>query len=218
MNTYQALRILNVDQNSSQDEIKTSYRKMALEVHPDRNNQDDSEFKKITEAYNFLKENKSHGKEAQFSDYTSSSKSNFKKKTQWGAPDDQKIPEQDWGKYTRVVEQEDPDFWKEYEKQFWKDYNARVSANKEKEEQEEAKKQSDFFINVDESLCIACCSCEVIAPDVFEINKKSMLNPKSSVINQNGARINKIMDAAQTCPTKAINIENTKTREKIYPI
>ena len=218
MNTYQALRILNVDQNSSQDEIKTSYRKMALEVHPDRNNQDDSEFKKITEAYNFLKENKSHGKEAQFSDYTSSSKSNFKKKTQWGAPDDQKIPEQDWGKYTRVVEQEDPDFWKEYEKQFWKDYNARVSANKEKEEQEEAKKQSDFFINVDESLCIACCSCEVIAPDVFEINKKSMLNPKSSVINQNGAGINKIMDAAQTCPTKAINIENTKTREKIYPI
>jgi len=218
VNTYQALRILNVDQNSSQDEIKTSYRKMALEVHPDRNNQDDSEFKKITEAYNFLKENKSHGKEAQFSDYTSSSKSNFKKKTQWGAPDDQKIPEQDWGKYTRVVEQEDPDFWKEYEKQFWKDYNARVSANKEKEEQEEAKKQSDFFINVDESLCIACCSCEVIAPDVFEINKKSMLNPKSSVINQNGAGINKIMDAAQTCPTKAINIENTRTKEKIYPI
>ena len=45
-----------------------------------------------------------------------------------------------------------------------------------------------------------------------------MLNPKSSVINQNGAGINKIMDAAQTCPTKAINIENTKTREKIYPI
>ena len=218
MNTYQALKILNVDQNSSQDEIKTSYRKMALEVHPDRNNQDDSEFKKITEAYNFLKENKSHGKEAQFSDYTSSSKSNFKKKTQWGAPDDQKIPEQDWGKYTRVVEQEDPDFWKEYEKQFWKDYNARVSANKEKEDQEKTKKQSDFFINVDESLCIACCSCEVIAPDVFEINKKSMLNPKSSVINQNGAGINKIMDAAQTCPTKAINIENTKTREKIYPI
>jgi len=218
VNTYQALRILNVDQNSSQDEIKTSYRKMALDVHPDRNNQDDSEFKKITEAYNFLKENKSHGKEAQFSDYTSSSKSNFKKKTQWGAPDDQKIPEQDWGKYTRVVEQEDPDFWKEYEKQFWKDYNARVSANKEKEEQEEAKKQSDFFINVDESLCIACCSCEVIAPDVFEINKKSMLNPKSSVINQNGAGINKIMDAAQTCPTKAINIENTRTKEKIYPI
>jgi DnaJ-class molecular chaperone len=218
VNTYQALRILNVDQNSSQDEIKTSYRKMALEVHPDRNNQDDSEFKKITEAYNFLKENKNHVKESQFSDYTSNSKSNFKKKTQWGAPNDQKIPEQDWRKYTRVVEEEDPDFWKEYEKQFWKDYNARVSANKEKEDQEETKKQSDFFINVDESLCIACCSCEVIAPNVFEINKKSMLNPKSSVINQNGAGINKIMDAAQTCPTKAINIENTKTRERIYPI
>lgn len=218
MNTYQALKILNVDQNSSQDEIKTSYRKMALELHPDKNNQEDEEFKKITEAYNILKENRIKKKETTFQDYTTNNKSDFKKKTQWGAPNDQETPEQDWGKYTRVVEEEDPDFWKEYEKQFWKDYNARVEANKKKEEQRKRKEQSDFFVNVDESLCIACCSCEVIAPDVFEINKEKMLNPKSSVIDQNGAGIKKILDAAETCPTKAISIENTSTREKIYPV
>ena len=59
MNRREALVILNVNQNSSQEEIKTAYRKMALELHPDKNKQknEDTEFKKITEAYNFLKKN-----------------------------------------------------------------------------------------------------------------------------------------------------------------
>ena len=59
MNTYQALRVLNVDSSSSQEQIKAAYRKMALEVHPDKTqkNGKDEEFKKITEAYNHLKKN-----------------------------------------------------------------------------------------------------------------------------------------------------------------
>ena len=66
-------------------------------------------------------------------------------------------------------------------------------------------------------MCIGCCSCETIAPNVFEINKKTQSNPKSSVINQKGSGINKIMAAAETCPTKAINVENIKTKERLYP-
>ena len=52
--------MLKVNQGSSQDEIKKAYRKMVLEHHPDKNqNQnEDLEFKKINEAYNFLKKNK----------------------------------------------------------------------------------------------------------------------------------------------------------------
>ena len=72
-------------------------------------------------------------------------------------------------------------------------------------------------MDVDESLCIGCCSCETIAPNVFLINKNSRMNPKSSVINQMGAGINKIMNAAETCPTKAILVENKDTQEKLYP-
>ena len=224
VNTYQALRTLNVDSSSSQDEIKTAYRKLALELHPDKNQDKtkDGEFKKITEAYNHLKKNHNQHSSA-YKDATKTqeqSKSDFKRKPQWGAPEDGSIPEQDWGKYTREFEEGDPDFWREYEKKFWEDYNARVRAdgrNGEYEKAQEPKKQPDLFVDVDKSLCIGCCSCEIIAPDVFEINKASKSNPKSSVINQKGAGVNKIMNAAETCPTKAIIVEDKNTKEKLFP-
>ena len=49
--------ILNISQSSSQDEIKKSFRKLALELHPDRNPDDpesENKFKEITEAYGVL--------------------------------------------------------------------------------------------------------------------------------------------------------------------
>ena len=57
----------------------------------------------------------------------------------------------------------------------------------------------------------------MIAPDVFSINRNSRSNPKSSVINPKGAGINRIMNAAETCPTKAISVENTDTKERLFP-
>ena len=195
---------------------------MALELHPDKNKDknEDVEFMKITEAYNYLKKNH-NGHASSYQDVTKSKpQNNFKRKPQWGAPDDGKIPEQDWGKYTREFEEGDPDFWKEYERKFWEDYNARIRSdgrNGEYEKAQEPKKQPDLFVSVDKSLCIGCSSCETIAPEVFSINKETRSNPKSAVINQKGAGINKIMNAAETCPTKAISVENRDTKEKLYP-
>ncbi len=223
MNSYQALKVLNVKPNSSHAEIKAAYRKLALELHPDKNKDknEDLEFKKITEAYTHLKKNYNQNSNLLNQEYTESkSNTDFKRKSQWAAPEEQKIPEQDWGKYTREFEEDDPNFWKEYEDKFWKDYNARIrpdGKNGEFDKAKEPKKQPTIFVDVDESLCIGCCSCETIAPEVFEINKQSRSNPKSSVINQKGAGINKIMNAAQTCPTKAIRVENTVTKERLFP-
>jgi molecular chaperone DnaJ len=48
--------ILGVSRNSSKDEIKNAYRKLALQYHPDRNKASDAEekFKEISEAYAVL--------------------------------------------------------------------------------------------------------------------------------------------------------------------
>lgn len=222
MNTYQALKALNVESDSSWDEIKIAYRKLALEYHPDKNTseKEGNQFKKITEAYNHLKKNFNQINDEPKQEFTKTNKSDFQKKTQWGAPSGSNIPEQDWSKYTREFEEGDPSFWREYEKKFWEEYNARIRSDGRHGEYQKAKepeKQPNLFVDVDKSLCIGCCSCEIIAPDVFAVNRNSKSNPKSSVINPKGAGINKIMNAAETCPTKAIIVENKDTKERLYP-
>lgn len=205
------------------EDVKLAYRKLALEYHPDKNisEKEGIEFKKITEAYNYLKKNSTEdniNSKEKFTD--SNNKTNFERKPQWGAPSGGKIPEEDWSRYTREFEEGDPTFWREYEKKFWEEYNARVRSDGKQGEYEKAKepeKQPNLFVDVDKSLCIGCCSCEMIAPDVFAINRNSRSNPKSSVINPKGAGINKIMNAAETCPTKAIIVENADTKERLFP-
>jgi len=225
VNTYQALRTLNVKSDSSFDEIKIAYRKLALEFHPDKNTneKDGIEFKKVTEAYNFLKKNFPKNTEfenQEFIDRKTNNETNGTKKSQWGAPPRGTIPEEDWSKYTREFEEGDPSFWREYEKRFWEEYNARVRPDGKHGEFDKAKepeKQPNLFVDVDKTRCIGCCSCEIIAPDVFLINKNLKYNPKSSVINPKGAGVNKIMNAAETCPTKAIIVENIDTKERLFP-
>ena len=51
MNYY---KVLNVDKNSSQDQIKKAYRKLSLQYHPDKPTGDAEKFKNINEAYLFL--------------------------------------------------------------------------------------------------------------------------------------------------------------------
>lgn len=205
------------------EDIKLAYRKLALEYHPDKNisEKEGIEFKKITEAYNYLKKNSTEDINISKEKFTNSNnKTNFERKPQWGAPPGEKIPEEDWSRYTREFEEGDPTFWREYEKKFWEEYNARVRSDGKQGEYEKAKepeKQPNLFVDVDKSLCIGCCSCEMIAPDVFSINRNSRSNPKSSVINPKGAGINKIMNAAETCPTKAIIVENIDTKERLFP-
>ena len=88
MNTYQALKVLNIDSKSSQEEIKAAYRKLALEVHPDKKKDKnaDNEFKKITEAYNYLKKNHNQiiDSDNQDSTQNKSTKKQYRAKTTMG--------------------------------------------------------------------------------------------------------------------------------------
>ncbi len=219
MDNHQAYQTLNVNSDTSLKDLKVSYRKLALELHPDKNRDggDGKEFKKITEAYHILKKefkksnpNKTKTSQ-QYTETKTKKKHNFKDRSKWG-PSPGKTPEEDWGRFTKDFEVEDPAGWKEYDK------TTNLSGKKsEFEKTKDPKNPPNIFVDVDHSLCIGCCSCETIAPEVFLVDKISRMNPKSSVINQKGARFNKIMDAARTCPTKAISVDDVDTKRRLFP-
>lgn len=58
-NTPDYYKLLGVEQNASNDEIKKAYRKLSLIYHPDKNNGKDEKFKEINEAYSVLSDENS---------------------------------------------------------------------------------------------------------------------------------------------------------------
>ena len=231
----QAMQILMLDSDASFDDIKYAYRKLSLELHPDRNkNESDGQrFKNVLDAYHFLK-SQSRIKKSYYNDSTIKKKPRTYQNTTKQNP-----PEENWSKFTKDFEM-DENFWRQYEKSFWEDYEFRKNESKKndygkafwdvneeiirprpktKNQKNESKiYKHDLSVRVDKSQCIACMSCETIAPNVFVIDKLTMINPKSQVHNQYGASEEKIMDAAETCPTKAIKVNERKSGRRIFPL
>jgi molecular chaperone DnaJ len=74
-----------------------------------------------------------------------------------------------------------------------------------------------FHIIIEPTLCMAFGSCETLAPNVFEVDKNKILNPKATVKSETGNDFESILAAAQTCPTKAIIIRDRYNGKQIYP-
>lgn len=225
VNNYQCYQVLGVKNDASFKEIKSAYRQLVLQFHPDKNmsEADGKKFKMVTEAYQFLKkENKrthqTSSNTTKYSDKNSKEHDFNSHKQSWGARPNDRSPEEDWSRYTRQTENAYQDFWKYYEKTFWENYEkVRSNASKVEAEPIEPEKEILVSVNVDPGRCIACCSCETIAPTVFAVDKNARVNPKSHVINERGAKCEKILDAAQTCPTKAISVKDKETEKSLYP-
>ena len=228
MNSSQAYKALEISNNSDFEEVKYAYRKLALQHHPDKNKNSESEkkFKTVTEAYHFLKNQNKHSSKqkprettAEESDYTQTSRK-FYKRTKWGKDGEGKTPEADWGKFTKDFEANE-EWWKRYESEFWDKYEKTVNEQTDRQPEDRGftkkRKEFELKVDVDQSLCIGCCSCEMIAPEVFTIDKNTKSNPKSRVYNKKGAKNQKIMNAAETCPTKAIIVDNLDENRRVYP-
>ena len=247
MNRIQAQQILMLNSDSTFDDAKYAYRKLTLQLHPDKNKneEDGRRFRNVLEAYHFLKAQNKLGnsnyrkRPAQTESNYNNNQNADKNKSQRKKYSNQQNSEGDWSKFTKDFEM-DENFWRQYEKSFWGDYELRNKKKSERnnfgkafwdENQENVKPKSkeryqndqeyvykhNLAVDVDKSLCIGCCSCETIAPKVFAIDKLKMINPKSQVYNQYGASEEKIMDAAETCPTHAINVNERKSGRKIFP-
>lgn len=80
-------------------------------------------------------------------------------------------------------------------------------------DQQNGKKTKKYKIKIDRNLCIGAASCVALAMKTFALDSEN----KAIVLDEEGDNAEMIKMAAESCPTKAIILENVKTGEQEYP-
>lgn len=213
MNYY---AILRVPQYAKYREIKAAYRRLALKYHPDRNSSPVSEnsIKIINAAFEVLSDKDKrrqydekldnsiilHRKKEETKSHSSSSHAGSS--TAYSDSDYNNSHDNYDNTYLRKGKRNGLDVKSEGESSIRKTFG---------------KTKGRYHISIEPSLCMAFGSCETLAPNVFEVDKNKMLNPKATVKSETGDDFESILDAAETCPTKAIIIRDRYTGRQIYP-
>ncbi len=70
-----------------------------------------------------------------------------------------------------------------------------------------------FKITIDRNLCIGAASCVALAMKTFELDEEN----KAVIVDEGGDDAETIKLAAESCPTKAIILENAETGKQEYP-
>jgi DnaJ-class molecular chaperone len=193
--------ILGVSEKATFLEIKRSYRRLARKYHPDRNRNSRSEenIKRLNQAYEILSDRdkrRLYDSEALIAE---------------------KVQES-WSEVGSEFVDHTSHKMKEQAQTFSSSKNLKYNNNTTNQLISSLDvPRSRFHIIIDPSLCLAFGGCETISPRVFSVDKNKRINPKAKVRSESADTIERIVLAAQACPTKAITIIDRYTGEQIHP-
>ena len=186
--------ILGVSHNANFQEIKKSYRNLAKKYHPDKNKSPVAEetIKKINEAFEILSDRR---KRKQY---------DLEASNMYDANDS-------------TYEEKEENLSGQMQRNSYNFAKPESTSNLGYDNLLLDTIKSRFHILIEPSLCLAFGGCETIAPKVFVVDKSKHINPKAKVQSETADTLDRIVMAAQACPTKAIKIIDRYTGNQIYP-
>ncbi len=207
--------VLEISRNANQREIKSAFRRLARKYHPDRNSTvSDDIMKNINIAFELLSD---PGKRQQYDETLVGERPRQSDLTDQYHDSDSAYIQNDWQVNTTSDDLGSQTI--SYDK--YDDANSQNRFNVGDEAallgKDNPLLESRYRIIVEPSLCLAFGSCETLAPKVFVVEKNRRINPKAVVISETAEDFETILDAAKTCPTKAIIIIDRYTGERIFP-
>ena len=187
MDIHEYYRILRVSEDATLLEIKTAYRFLVKKYHPDRNSEKENDLEMIKKINIAFEVLSDKNKRKEYDDLCLEIQ-NLDSNSQ---------------KENEVILKNGNE---NMEKLSTTNIRKKIAVGKPR-----------FKIIVEPSLCMAFGSCEILAPNVFRIETNKMINPKAVVLSETADEFDSILDAAKTCPTKAIIIIDRYTDKQIFP-
>jgi curved DNA-binding protein CbpA len=207
--------VLEISRHANQREIKSAFRRLARRYHPDRNSTVSEDImKNINIAFEILSD---PGKRQQYDETLGGERPIKLDQSDQNREGNSTFNQNNWQGNT-ISDDIDSQF-ASHDAEVDLNFESRINAEKEAAPlgKDNSLLESRYRIIVEPSLCLAFGSCETLAPKVFVVEKNRRINPKAIVISETAEDFETILDAAKTCPTKAIIILDRYTGERIFP-
>ena len=207
--------VLGISRYANQGEIKSAFRRLARRYHPDRNSTvSDDIMKSINIAFEILSD---QGKRQQYDETLGRERPRKLDQSDQNREGNSTSNQNNW-QVNNISDDLDSQT-ASYDNEVDVDFESRLNPEHETTSlvKNNSLLESRYHIIVEPSLCLAFGSCETLAPKVFVVEKNRRINPKAIVISETAEDFETILDAAKTCPTKAIIIIDRYTGQHIFP-